>query len=98
MEHIVQFAINIDDQTIKKRLEENAYQDICDRLVNEAYNYLGRGTRTARPRWDIIVDEAIDRFVEAHKNEVIDVAAEKLKESYFRTKAYKEKMKDVLDE
>lgn len=47
MEHIVQFAINIDDQTIKKRLEENAYQDICDRLVNEAYNYLGRGIRTA---------------------------------------------------
>ena len=36
MEHIVQFAIGIDDNAIKKRVEDNAYDDIVERLIKEA--------------------------------------------------------------
>lgn len=36
MEHIVQFAINIDDKTIQNRIEEHAYTDVLDKLTKEA--------------------------------------------------------------
>lgn len=58
MEHIVQFAIGIDDETIRKRIEGSAYNDICDRFYKEAF-------------------------------------AEKLVQSYSRTKAYKETMAEI---
>ena len=40
MEHIVQFAINIDDKTIQKRLEDNAYDDVVKRIYKEALDNL----------------------------------------------------------
>lgn len=36
MEHIVQFAIGIDDKAIKERIEEYAYRDVLDKLTKEA--------------------------------------------------------------
>lgn len=40
MEHLVQFGVSFDDAQLRKRLEENAYDDICDRLTKETINYL----------------------------------------------------------
>lgn len=97
MEHIVQFAISIDDQTIQKRIEENAYQDICNKLVDEARDRLPHESWGKRVLWNDIVSEAIGNFITDHKDEVIDAAAEKLASSYSRTKAYKEKMKEAME-
>lgn len=36
MEHIVQFAIGIDDKTIQNRIEEHAYADVLDKLTKNA--------------------------------------------------------------
>lgn len=36
MEHIVQFAIGIDDKAIQNRIEEYAYRDVLDKLAKEA--------------------------------------------------------------
>lgn len=33
MEHIVQFAINIDDKAIQNRIEEHAYTDVLNKLT-----------------------------------------------------------------
>lgn len=33
MEHIVQFAISIDDETIQNRIEEHAYTDVLNKLT-----------------------------------------------------------------
>lgn len=35
MEHIVQFAIGIDDKAIQNRIEEYAYKDVLDKIVKE---------------------------------------------------------------
>lgn len=99
MEHIVQFGINIDDQTIQKRIEENGYNDIIDKLVEEAKNDLPktwyRGNTIA---WQDMVNSRLDLFIAEHRDEVIDAAAEKLLDSYKRTKAFKEKMGKVMEE
>lgn len=100
MEHIVQFAIGIDDQAIQKRIEENAYNDILDKLMDEAKNSLpqeGYVYVNRRVNWRHLVEEQLELFVERHKDEIIDAAAEKLCESYKRTKAFKEKMSEATD-
>nr|WP_243466780.1 hypothetical protein [Bifidobacterium breve] len=35
MEHIVQFAIGIDDKAIQNRIEEHAYSDVLDKLTKK---------------------------------------------------------------
>lgn len=99
MEHIVQFAISIDDKTIQKRLEENAYNDICEKLVEEARDNLPQegGYRGEKVNWRYLVDNQLAKFVEEHKDEIINAAAEKLKDSYCRSKAYRDKMKEVIE-
>lgn len=101
MEHIVQFAISIDDQTIQKRLEENGYNDILDKImekINQDHNlpgvYFGK---RGRVDWAQMAYRSVDRIVDEHKDEIIEAAAEKLAESYKRTKAYKEKMGDTAE-
>lgn len=96
MEHIVQFAISLDDKTIQKRLEENAYQDVCQKLANEAASHFPT-TYGNSVNWKYIMDHAMNDFLSKYKDEIIDAAAEKLKDSFCRTKVYKEKMKDAID-
>ena len=97
MEHIVQFAIGFDDESIRKRLEENAYNDILDKLVNEAKKGLSLNGSDIyqRQRWSTIVDSALHNYFDENKETILDLAASKLAESYKRTKAYKEKMSNV---
>lgn len=98
MEHIVQFAIGIDDNAIKKRIEDNAYNDIVEELIKEAKNSLPRARSFERGvNWRFIVDDRLDRFLEENRDDIIDAAAEKLCESFKRTKVYKEKMTKVMD-
>ena len=97
MEHIVQFAIGFDDEGIRKRLEENAYNDVLDKLVNEAKKGLSLNCSEyyQRQRWESIVEGALLNYFDENKEVILDLAASKLAEHYKRTKAYKEKMANV---
>ena len=97
MEHIVQFAIGFDDEGIRKRLEENAYNDILDKLVNEAKKGLSLNGSDIhqRQRWSTIVDSALHNYFDENKETILDLAASKLAESYKRTKEKKKKMSNV---
>ena len=99
MEHIVQFGISIDDKTIQKRLEENAYEDIINRLIENTENGLkktGPFYNANQIDWTYYVNEAMDRFIDANREQIIERAAELLKDSYVRTKAYRETMKNAI--
>lgn len=97
MEHIVQFAIGFDDEGIRKRLEENAYNDILGKLVDEGKKSLGfRGSCYSQgERWTYFIEQALQSYFNENKELIIDLAATKLAESYKRTKAFKEKMANV---
>ena len=97
MEHIVQFAIGFDDEGIRKRLQENAYNDILDKLTNEAKKGLSLNCSGyyQTQRWQTMVNEALHNYFDENKEAILDLAATKLAESYKRTKAYKEKMANV---
>lgn len=100
MEHIVQFAVGIDDNAIKKHVEEKAYDDILAKLYSECKTSVGKSSWGGGSYidWKAMANETLNRFIEEHKDEIIDAASEKLKDSFCRSKAYKEKMKGILNE
>lgn len=95
MEHIVQFAIGIDDAAIQKRVEDNAYNDILKILVDDARRDLPKTYGTVN--WRFLVEETLENFIERNREEIINCAAKELCESFKRTKAFKEKMSDTME-
>lgn len=80
MEHIVQFAISIDDETIQNRIEEHAYTDVLNKLTENAvdsiFSYTNAYSRDAM--WRNLMVDALQRFLEERKDEIIDKAANTL--------------------
>lgn len=99
MDHIVQFAIGIDDDAIRKRVIEGAYNDVVKQLMAEAKKELRLdASYWERLSWRDIVNDALHNYFDEHKDEIIDAAATKLADSYKRTKAFKEKMAAAIEE
>ena len=95
MEHIVQFAINFDDQRITQAVEKNAEKAIIDDLkekVNDKLfksNYYG-GHGDPRNGFSGWMTARVEDFLEAHKREIIETAGHYLAEKLSRTKAARE--------
>lgn len=103
MEHIVQFAISIDDKTIQKKLEENAYNDILNELISEWKEGMPKKDTWGYNKGDKIDWQAMTRsimydFCQEHKDDIIAQAANNLCDSFRRTKAFKEKMLESMEE
>lgn len=98
MEHIVQFAINIDDKTIQNRIEEHAYTDVLDKLAKEAMDTVFAHTNaySRENMWKTVLVGALQRFLEERKDEIIDKAANMLADRFQRTKKYREAMGDAI--
>ena len=100
MEHIVQFAIGIDDEKIKERVQQCAYNDVVTQLMTEAKKDLKLTNSYYRPdeTWSSIVDRALRKYFDENKDLIIELAAAKLADSYKRSKAYKEAMAKAMEE
>ena len=99
MEHIVQFAINIDDKTIQNRIEEHAYSDVLNKLTKNAVDSVfSHSSAYSRDiMWESLMGEALQSFLEERKNEIIDKAANMLADRFQRTKKYREAMGTAIE-
>lgn len=73
MEHIVQFAIGIDDKAIQNRIEEYAYKDVLDKIVKETMDTVFAHTN-AYSRENMrktMMEEALQSFLEERKDESV---------------------------
>ena len=95
MEHIVQFGITIDDDTIRRHVEAKA-TDAVVKGLNQTLFRLGYNDRLMGITED--VEKVIDTFLEEHKQEIIDAAAERLADRLVRTKAVKEAVARTVKE
>lgn len=99
MEHIVQFAIGIDDDGIRRRVIEGAYNDVVKNLMEEAKREMKLDGRFYhRETWRDIIEDALHGYFDKNKDLIIELAAEKLADSYKRTKVFKETMAKRLEE
>ncbi|MDB1402963.1 peptidase U32 [Bifidobacterium adolescentis] len=98
MEHIVQFAIDIDDETIQNRIEEHAYSDVLNKLTKNAVDsvFSHSSAYTRDIMWEGLMGEALQSFLEERKDEIIDKAANMLADRFQRTKKYREAMGAVI--
>lgn len=98
MEHIVQFAIGIDDETIQNRIEEHAYSDVLNKLTKNAVDsvFSHSSAYTRDIMWEGLMGEALQSFLEERKDEIIDKTANMLADRFQRTKKYREAMGAVI--
>lgn len=99
MEHIVQFAISIDDETIQNRIEEHAYTDVLNKLTKNAVDsvFAHSSAYSRELMWEKLLDNALQSFLEERKDEIIDKAANMLADRFQRTKKYREAMGDAIE-
>lgn len=99
MEHIVQFAISIDDKTIQNRIEEHAYTDVLNKLTKNAVDsvFAHSSAYSRELMWEKLLDSALQSFLEERKDEIIDKAANMLADRFQRTKKYREAMGAAIE-
>ena len=99
MEHIVQFAIGIDDEAIRKRIEQTAEKQVVDSIKEDIGDMIFQKNRWNDEKclqsWvsSIVVEAVMD-----HKDDIIREAASRLCEYMKRTKAVKEAVAGAVEE
>ena len=93
MEHIVQFGIGIDDDAIRKRIEEGAEKQILKNIEDDVQStlferdYYGKNYKKVPTDY---LNRKIDEFLEKHKDKILEMASTKLADKLARSKRGKE--------
>lgn len=94
MEHIIQFGITIDDDAIKKHIEEKATKQVCDSITQSMKDKLfGR-----YGGFSYDAEEMIGKFLDKYKAEIIERATVQVVDSIKRSKKYKTALAQVAEE
>ncbi len=92
MEHIIQFAVGIDDNAICDRVMENAEKEIIKSIMTDCKDhiYAKNSYHGYKNEPSIYFKGKITEFMDEHKDEIISLAAKHLAERLAKTKAAKE--------
>lgn len=112
-EHIINFAIDIEDDRIANIVEEKAAKQIMNDLKLEIFNRLLEGTYYRKAatlnnrdnkveidsssRLNDWVQDMVKTVLEDNKEEIINRAVDKIANSYVKSKSFKEKIDKKLD-
>lgn len=102
MEHIVQFAVGIDDDSIIKYVQEHARNQIINELKKDVINKMFDGkyiNHNADPKRDSLSDFTKDivlSIIEPYKDVIVEKAAANLADRLVRTKIAKEALEEVI--
>lgn len=101
MEHIVQFAVNIDDEQIKKTVERNVVTQVVAEIrkdcMKELTGKISPNTYQYSQRIKEIVDSNIKEFLDSNKEIIIKEAVNQLAERLSRTKAAKDALNKTIE-
>ncbi len=96
MDHLVQFTITIDDKHIANMVEKKAVDAMEAEVIKICKQQLGtESTYWSKAEPGPLLKSKADEFFDKHRDEVIDLAADKLAEKLVRTKAVREKVKEM---
>ena len=101
MEHIVQFAVGIDDEAITNRVSEHAEKEIIKDLKQQVTNKLFESyyyRQNANPQNDPLSDfskSIVQNFLKDNKEIIIERTAKELADKLVRTKAGKAILENI---
>lgn len=104
MEHIVQFAVSIDDNAIAKTVAEKAEREIISQLKTEVANaifgpiYTHRGSTDPSKIFTPLVKEIINEFLNKNKDVILENTSKMLAHKLVHSKRGKEILEDILEE
>lgn len=93
MERLIQFTVDFDDEGVKRRIEDRAYNTIADSLKKDFRQKIIDGYGDLSSCGVAI----INTFFNENKDKIIDKAAQLIAEKAMRTKAWKEKFGDAME-
>lgn len=100
MEHIVQFAIGIDDDAIKQRILDTAEKQIMESITKDVKERIFDRDPWSGKLYDNrlsdYVKNTINKMLETCKEDIIKAAADNLADRLMRTKKCKEAVDGVI--
>jgi hypothetical protein len=93
MQHIISFAIDIDDSDLKNKIEESVKSEvtkkICDKISENIVSSWGSLT--------ILSKDIIEKVMERHQDKILKQAVNNITETIKRSKKYKETLKSISE-
>ena len=102
MEHVIQFAVGIDDDRIVNLVEANASKQIIGELKQQvanrifSANYYDKNADPSRDQLSEASVQIVSDFLKANKDTIVERASEILADKMFKSKTIREKIKDSL--
>jgi hypothetical protein len=97
MQRIIEFAVDFDENGVKKRIEENAYKEVVEALKTDVMKNVIRKNYYNGTEFTDFAGKVIGDIFALYKDEIIDKAAQLIAEKAMRTKAWKEKFGDAME-
>lgn len=96
MEHIVQFAVNIDDNNIRKIMEESAAKQIAEEIKNAAHGHM-YGSRLYDEPENVkkYFKEEVANYVKEHADVIIEKVVTEVARNMMKTKKFKEATEEL---
>lgn len=102
MEHVIQFAVGIDDDRIVNLVEANASKQIIGELKQQvanrifSANYYDKNADPSRDQLSEASVKIVSDFLKDNKDNIVERASEILADKMFKSKTIREKIKDSL--
>lgn len=97
MDHLVQFTISIDDAHIAKLVEDRAAKTLEDEVIKVVKKTVGDGSYWGEGMSNQALGE-VTKFLEAHKDYIIQETAKEIATRVMRSKKTKEAVLEKLGE
>lgn len=100
MEHIVQFAVSVDDNRIQEIMEQSAAAQIANDIKLAAHGTRGYGGYVNEKPENLreLFQEEIAKFVAEHADEIISAAVTEVSRNLMKTKKVKEALANLTEE
>lgn len=100
MEHILQFAVDVDDDGIKKRVEQNAEKRIMEQLLEDARKVVGidrHGFGRLRSTSDF-ANMVVDRLIERDIDRIVEQVAKEIATRLCSRTKFTERVAQIIEE
>lgn len=95
-EHILQFAVSIDEERIVSLVEKKAVETATQGVIDAVKSKTNPAYRWEQSYIEKMIDEQVNKVIDENKETIINRAADRLAERLIRTKAAKVMLNEVI--